>query len=247
MKRYIFIILASITLSSCAYKSTIITSKINDNNIDLTQRETSPKKNNDIFGNKINLEVLRRAYVNEPGLFHIFLTNDKTYLEARSERITKDSIYLNGTILYNEKQDTINFKLKYAHSMFVLDFSEVGDDNYLVQIQTTRNDSMPKKSSYIITKSANYIIQEGMLEILSGEMLSEDDPFKFIIVSDPNTDMPLKSMEWLRIIVTEAEEKRIDMECRQKYNKKCSKGYTYDTGWKVHWDGIVRMIYCICK
>ncbi len=109
-KLFYFILI--ILFSGCIQHSIITSTKIKGSVVLQSQRDTFPFHSNSILTNDIDLETLK--FLNggkDQGSLSIFLTKDNTYVEARSNYLTRDSIGFTGIMLYNGKNDTLNLSL----------------------------------------------------------------------------------------------------------------------------------------
>lgn len=180
-----------LTLSGCAYQSNIIR-RGNNNNIYLAQDTLNLLNGTTVLTNQVDLNFLNRIDGNsDHGSFNIFIATDSLYLEARSQFLSKDSISIIGQILSNFKQDTLHFTLKYRKRVDQIILNKMRHNSYSFQFKRyfdKRLISGEKDSTatFYLRKTQNFIIQDNILELLTGEgQMEKGKKFKFLIVNDP--------------------------------------------------------------
>lgn len=245
--RKLHFLFAICLLSSCAYKSINVSSKIKRStiiNIN-AKNDTIPQDKNSILTDPVSLEFLKRIDGNsDHGQFSIFITTDSTYIEAKSTVLTKDSISIRGIVLFNQKRDTLHFKLSYRYKIDPVNLTKLSDNSYTVKFKDNSGNNKDSSSTYALTKVKNFIIQDNMLELLTGEAQKNNGKlFKYVVLNDPSKpDYYLTSIKLLDgAFLSDEDYNKYTTQCREHKVIKCKNGYDIDLDFQ--WT----KFYVICK
>jgi len=239
MQKLLYFIII-LLFSSCIYKSVITSSKIKRSIILQNKHDTLPfNSTNSILTNNVDLETLK--FLNgkrEKGLLSIFLTKGDTYVEAKSNYISRDSVSFNGIILYNDKRDTIHFVVSFRPTLNIISFVKIQEHSYSVKIQPSAGSFGDSSIRFNLRKFQNFIIKEDVLDLTTGELQKENGKTtKFVILNDVvKPDFLLASL-WVTDFISDPDYKEYVRQCKDRENKKlipiCKTGYDLD--WKFNW------------
>jgi len=260
MKNYT-ILTALFLFCGCAYQSVIVKPKKNGTSIvyinQLPEQNAKPAPNS-ILSNPIDLIQFEKLS-NKPakGNFYIFMSNSQYFIEARSIISSSDTIILSGTIADKIKMDSLPFTISFNSKEIAYNLSKNLFDSYSIDLFLNKDFQMikdsadfghrgglsePEKLSFRIEKSQNFIIEEGVLELITGQIKYNDDkPFKYIVINDPEEfSVYLKAV----CIILTINIDNYSKECNEKY-KNCPNGYKAKYNWNL-WH-LAKDIYCECK
>lgn len=255
MRKLIFFI-PLLSLFGCTHRVFVVAPKVKRSTIvqhGLNDRVLSGESS--IFSNTVSFEQLKRLDGNsDHGSFHIFMVSDSVYIEAKSRVLNRDSIVLGGMVLSNQKQDTLYFSLSYSTRVNPVKLLRLANDVYSLElrfpsepfIQTLqKSNDRDLVESYTLFNVKNTIIQDNMLELLTGEAQKvHGRRFKYIITNDPaKQDYYLTSIGLLdAAFLSVSEQENYINRCREEKKIKC-KTYSIDLKYN-YWNYKVK---CICK
>lgn len=142
---------------------------------------------NSILTRQVELGTLlnRRIYNNSSGrLFAILIDSARnSYIEASIVRHDDTSVAFHVYQTPLNKKDSFEFDISYNTSVLKRrDFRKLDNDSYDLNFSTENKDTL---KTFKINKTKNFVIQEGLLELMSGEILNpENNKVKFIVIND---------------------------------------------------------------
>lgn len=209
-------------------KRSVILSKNNQGILDSLRAET-------ILGNQISLDQFMNNRRTIQGSYFISLINytHQTYAEGRFKRETPDSVFLDVVISDIEKSQLNTYEIAYRKDRTSMNLLNIYSRKYRISVKDVK-DSKESKSTHndlIITKSANFEIEKGILQLYTGEVESESGVHgKFVILNDPLLPIPVYASVWYILLAGNE-----DFDCNEKLKEKCgAKGLKLKVGSPPH-------------
>jgi hypothetical protein len=228
--------------SGCIYQSTITGYKAKKgSSLTISRDSLKAIGENTIFDSPIEMENLfsssRASNVNNAVSGILINESNNNYIEWR-----QDSSMLYISLKRNKKTLVSNFYLTYDKTDFKnQQLEKIADRTYRLSFQTdSGNNNLTRRTNFTITKSANYLISSGLLEIWSGEIYNAAGiRFTFLVFNDP--DDPIKVATDL-CFLTVCDLDEYDDKCAEKCKSPRKGNVRAKQKWK--WWGLFYDIVC---
>ena len=174
-----------------------------------------------ILGQSVDLPSLIRQPNGQGHSYSVTLINKRlnTIVEATYLKTENDSVHLDVKAKALTKENQFHFTFKYAERDLVFEsLRNNGYNSYNVFFKGAEKSE--QEMTFRLSKSRNFVIKEGVLYLLTGEIVTPDNmTCQFIVVNDPADEGDvLETISILSYIDMSIYEKT----CRDKAEEKCT-------------------------